>query len=54
MRVRAEKPELSVICTSGYGPGILPPGAAVEFLAKPYSLRTLTETVTRVLERMAA
>lgn len=54
-KLRAEKPGLKVICTSGYSSGMmglfsaLPTGS--RFLHKPYQLRTLAKTVRETLDR---
>lgn len=52
-RIRAERPDIKVIYASGYSRDLLPMQLdceeGVNFLAKPYVMRTLAETVCRAL-----
>lgn len=47
--LRRQRPGLGVVLMSGYGPGLLEEepsgGSEIPFLAKPYSIRTLKETI---------
>ena len=55
-RIRAMRPALPIIVSSGYGEeDTLPQFAAVtaHFLQKPYGPQSLTDTVARVLEEVA-
>ncbi len=52
-RIRSERPDMKVIYASGYSRDLLPADLVceegVDFLAKPYVMRTLAETVCRAL-----
>lgn len=52
-RIRADRPEMKVIYASGYSRDLLPANLeceeGVNFLAKPYVMRTLADTVCRAL-----
>ncbi len=49
-RLRARRPDLKLICISGY-PGSLEPDVASDFLAKPFSRDEMLKKVREVLER---
>jgi CheY-like chemotaxis protein len=49
-RLRARRPDLKLICISGY-PGSLEPDVATDFLAKPFSRDEMLRKVREVLER---
>jgi nitrogen-specific signal transduction histidine kinase/CheY-like chemotaxis protein len=54
-RLLAEKPQLKVICASGYSPDLPGPGAALlaglSFLQKPLSYRKLAEAIRECLDQ---
>jgi CheY-like chemotaxis protein len=56
-RIRLERPDMKVIYASGYSRDLLPMDLeceeGVNFLAKPYVMRTLAETVCRALAPQA-
>lgn len=56
--LRRQRPGLGVVLMSGYGPGLLeeePAGSSeTPFLAKPYSIRTLKETIEHSLASLTA
>jgi two-component system, cell cycle sensor histidine kinase and response regulator CckA len=49
-KLTADKPELKVLCTSGYSPGALCPNARHRLLHKPYDLAELAQAIREVLD----
>jgi len=47
-RIRETRPDVPVICMSGYSDREIPPGP---FLQKPFHMKTAVDLVTKVLER---
>lgn len=56
-RLRADRPDLGIICTSGHGDEILrrmPIPAGSEFVAKPWHMQTLTRAIHAVMDQAPA